>query len=97
MEEQREPLARVRPALVGRVERGGDEVAAEAEELREQIALRGEVVEEGLARDVRALADVGHLGRLEADLAEQLHRGLEDPRARLLLAAVAARAGLTGH
>src|SRR5262249_61659512 len=98
-EEQAQPIARARAALEGGVERGRDPVLADAVELREQIALRREVIEEGLPCDVGALAEVGDLGRVEADLAEQLDGGLEDPRARLLFAAVetGSRSRFTGH
>ena len=48
----------------------------EARDLAHQVLLGREVVEEGLVRDVGALADVGDLGGLDAALAEQRGRRL---------------------
>jgi hypothetical protein len=83
LEEPPEPLAR-RASLAARgFDRGQEKVVAAAHELTHYVLLGREVVEEGLLRDVSSRADVGHLGRLDALLSEQLGGRCDDAVGRL--------------
>jgi hypothetical protein len=62
--------------------------------VEDEVLLGGEVVEDGLLRDVGGAGDVGDRHRVEAVLEEELHRRVGDRRARLALLALAQALGL---
>jgi hypothetical protein len=92
-EEAREPLAGARALALRFLELLEEEVVAAPRELLRDLLLGREVVEEGLARDVGALADLLDRGRREAALAEEVRGRLRDPIGGLLAAALAAAEG----
>ena len=68
-------------------------------DFREQVLLAGEVVEEGLLRDVHAGTDIGHLGGREALFDEEIRGGADDARPGFQLAPLPAseiRGGVHG-
>ena len=94
LEDPVDALARRGPVGEGAVEVCEDGVEGVGLELEQHLELRGEVVEEGLVRDVRLLADLRHGAGVVAPLVEEPTRGAHDSGAHLLPAAFPAGLGL---
>ena len=96
VEQDRDPLTRRAAGGAGVVDARDHARDGFAGQRLDDVGLGREVVAECPLRDVGRLADVVDLGRFDPALGEELFRGGEDARSKLLDAAVDAAGRMTG-